>query len=246
MSMTDRPALSPAARRFVLNLAWMLAATDLALVVLHLATGLDLVDLDREANLTSWYSSAKLAGVALLCLAASGRLGGGGGGRAWLAGAAGFLALSADESAALHESFTRWLLARPGLAGLRETLTGGDAMKASYAWVWVLLPLVLLGAACLAYLFWRGLRGERGSLALCFAGLGALLAAVGLEAVVLTFPPLAAWGERQIGRYEALTTVEECAELAGVTLLFAALARHLARGSASRADGAHVTGKVGV
>ena len=46
-------------RRFLLNAAWALLATDAALVGLHVWTGRALYDLDREGNLATWYSSTK-------------------------------------------------------------------------------------------------------------------------------------------------------------------------------------------
>ena len=51
----------------------MLAATDAALILLHLVTGLDAFDLEQEANLSSWYSSVKLLGIAAMSAAVAAR-----------------------------------------------------------------------------------------------------------------------------------------------------------------------------
>lgn len=219
-------ALGVPGRRLLLNAAWMVAATDAALVVLHLATGSPVVDLDREANVATWYSGAKLLAVAALFAAVAHAPGTDRTRkRLWLLGCTLFVGLALDETISLHESLTRRLLELPALAGLREMLTGGDEVKTSYAWVWLLLPAIASTAGFLAWLARRTFRPN--ALRLFLAGLGSMLLAAGLEAVVVWFPPVAEWGAAQARRYRSLTTVEECAELLGVTLLFVAAALHL-------------------
>ena len=151
---------SNAERRLLLNVIWALAATDAAMILLHVFTGLDAVDLDQEANLSSWYSSVKLLGIAAISAAVAARWVGRGLARLWMVNAVVFVGLSADESASIHESSARWALDLPALAALRSTLTRGDELKASYAWVWLFLPLIILATAFLAYLFLRSFRGH--------------------------------------------------------------------------------------
>ncbi len=221
-------------RRLLLNLIWSLGATDAALILLHVFTGLAVVHLDQEANLASWYSSVKLLGIAGMSTAIAARRSVGGErgmARLWLVNAVVFLGLSADETASIHESFTRWALGLPALDTLRFTLTRGDELKASYAWVWVFLPLILLATAFLAYLFWNSFRGQPGLSVLFGLGLLSLLSAVVLEGLVMTFPPLVDWGAEQTDRYRLMTTFEECGELVGSTLLMAAVSIYYARGA---------------
>jgi len=223
-------------RRLLLNLIWCLAATDAALILLHVFTGISAVDLDQEANLTTWYSSVKLLGIAGMSAAVAARhsaANGRGMARLWLINAVVFLGLSADETASLHESFARWVLDLPALEALRSTLTRGDELKASYAWVWVFLPLILLATAFLTYLFLKSFRGQPGLSVLFGLGLVSLLSAVVLEGLVMTFPPLVEWGVEQTDRYLLLTTFEECGELVGSTLLMAAISIYYARAGAA-------------
>ena len=216
-------------RRLLVNLAWGLLATDLALIVLHVVTGLPVFDLDREANLSAWYSSAKLALIALLSAAIHASVPRGTRGRRlWLINAAIFLGLSADESASLHERSARWFLELPAMTGLRDALTGGDALKTSFAWVWLFLPLILATTVFFGLLIVRGFEGRQRSRALFGAGLAAMLSALTLEAAVSRFPSVIDWGADEVARYRRLTTLEESAELIGVTLVFAAVGLHLA------------------
>jgi len=227
---TETAGAAWSVRRCLLNLVWILFATDAALLVLHLATGLDAFDLDREANLATWYASAKLLGIAAVSaaiFAASARTRSDR--RLWLVNAAIFLGLSADEAASLHESLARRLLELPGLDGLRGTLTGGDEFKTSHAWVWLFLPLIVAAAWFFTRLFTRSLATQPRGLALFAVGLACLLSAVALEAAVTGFPPVADWGATDADRYRLLTTFEEGAELIGASLIFAAASLHLAR-----------------
>ena len=203
------------------------------MILLHVFTGLDAVDLDQEANLSSWYSSVKLLGIAAISAAVAARWVGRGLARLWMVNAVVFVGLSADESASIHESSARWALDLPALAALRSTLTRGDELKASYAWVWLFLPLIILATAFLAYLFLRSFRGHPDLSLLFGLGLVSLLSAVVLEGLVMTFPPLVDWGTSQTDRYRLLTTIEESCELLGSTLLFAAVAIYYTRGAGS-------------
>ncbi len=215
-------------------MVWIVAATDVALVALHLLTGLSVVSLDEESNLASWYSSLKLSTIALVSLALyavrSPGSSGAGAARAWALNALLFLALSADEAASLHERFSRFALDLPLLAALRSMLIGQDQAKASHAWVALLLPVALALLAFFVVLACKNLEARPGLIALAFGGLACLALAMGLETLMLTwFPPLVDWGPEQVERYRVATTVEECGEILGATLLLSAFSLLLAR-----------------
>ncbi len=218
---------TPATRRVLFNVVWSLVATDVALIVLHTLTTFAIFNLDREASVPTWYSSAKLLGVGLLSWLVFRRVGTGRG--PWLINAVLFCGLAIDEAVSVHETLSRRVLEHPALAGLRETLTGGDADKTSFAWVLLFLPAMLAVVVFFVFLVRRGLADVPRGRTLFLGGLMLLLVAVGLEAAVLRFPDVIEWGGTEAGRYRLLTTLEESAELFGVTLLFAAVALRIAR-----------------
>jgi hypothetical protein len=224
-------------RRLLLNLTWSLVATDLALILLHSLTDLALFNLDREISIPTWYSSAKLLAVAALSALLFAHPGRGSTGRAlWLVNGLLFFGLAVDESASIHERLSRWLLERSWLQGLRDTLTGGDEVKASFAWVGLFLPLIVAVVIFFVVLVRRGLAGLPRA-KLCFwCGLALLLVALGLEALVMRFPDVVDWGSLEASRYRQLTTFEECAELIGVTLLFTAVGLRVAAENDPRTD----------
>lgn len=223
MTRNESPAAERSTIRALHNLAAALPATDAALILLHLSTELSWFDLDGEANLPSWYSSVKLLGVALVSAALA--LRGGTGARVWALHATLFVALSADEAASMHETLARGLLELPRFAELQQRLTGGDSFKSGFAWVWLFAPAI---AAVIVFMLWsvlRRLRRRGGSAPAYVAGVGLLLTALALEAAVSFFPAVVEWGSGEAAAYRGLTTVEESAELLGVSLIFAALAR---------------------
>ncbi len=121
----------------------------------------DLFDLDKEANLPTWYSSLKFtlaAGIAFWCFSLEKglanqetipfRWG-------WLLAAVLMLAMSIDETAQIHETLTNWLLAHSPGDAIRNTF---DATEESDSLLWGLLfsPLLLLiGAACFFFYYTR-------------------------------------------------------------------------------------------
>lgn len=105
------------------------------------------VDLDREDNLATWFPTVQLAvlGFAALLLRLVRRRAG------WLWIGLGFLYLSADEMAQIHE----WV-------GVRLDALGWHlgAMHAPYAWVLLLGPLFLGFALWMIRFVWRETRAE--------------------------------------------------------------------------------------
>lgn len=221
MTELTQTAMSPG--RALHNLALAFLATDVALIALHLLTESAAFNLDTEANLPTWYSSVKLLGVAILSAALAMRTVDGS--RVWGLHAVLFLTLSADEAASFHETLARRLLELPMLGGLQARLTGGDAFKNSYAWVWLFAPAIVAVSIFMLWSVLRRLRRRGGSAAAYVTGLGLLLTAVALEASVSAFPAVTEWGAEEAARYRSLTGFEESAELLGVTLIFAAITR---------------------
>ena len=202
--------------------AWLaLLALDLVFIVLHVVFGWSVINLDEEGNLTAWYSSAKLLGLCALCLwiwrteAAQSRRGA----VLWLLVGLLFLALSADETASLHERLSRTIMTE-STAGLdlRETLLGGDQAKDSYAWVILLSPFIVAVALFLAVFFYKRLARHRPSLLAAMAGLGLFVLAVLLEATIYFTPSLSEWGSADVMRYRLFLAIEESGELFGSTL----------------------------
>jgi hypothetical protein len=137
------------------------------------------INLTGEANLTAWYSSMKLLGVAFLLVLTS-RTRFLEGDRRWLLVAAvslAFLALSADETAQVHE----WLGKRTG-ARLPDGAREGTVFR--YTGVWMFVLGVPFAIASFGALYWvRGVFAiAPGSLALFAAGaILWLLGALGIE-----------------------------------------------------------------
>jgi hypothetical protein len=170
---------------------------------------------DFEGNLPTWYSALLL----LACGAVAGAIGAASRTRPhesaayWMVMAVGFVALSADEAAALHE-----LLVTP----LRR-LVGGTP--------WLRYPLIVPGTAVVmvtAAVFGRFLlalpAGTRR--ALVTGGLVFVLGALGLETVGGWFDPELHGANVT---YVLLATAEEACEMAGVSLVLMGLLRHVER-----------------
>ena len=211
--------------RVLARLPIVLLAADLVIVALHVATGWPVFDLDSEGNLPTWYSSTKLVAFAVLATAIYGA-------EAkrslpWLLVALLFLALSADETASMHERAARWIMREFEFGlDLRETLLSGESSMDALAWPAIFAPLIAGLLGLLALFFGRRLRPVPGALALAFAGIGAYAAAIGLEASVYVLPSMAEWNEGETARYQWMTAVEEAFEFVGTTALFAALVRY--------------------
>ena len=158
-------------RAFVLGTIFV---ASLALLGFLLGVEWDLVDLGRENNIPTWFSSVQLFTIAAILSVIVIRdmdlrkL------STWtLAVVPGMFALlSLDEVAMFHERLGRWLKISGEVGtGLR---TG--------PWVLIFVPLVGLLTVASAIVFWPYLKGRRDVLALVVLGFAAFgLSAVGLE-----------------------------------------------------------------
>ena len=225
---TDRAALLSAWLR---RLPIAIAALDLAVIVLHLACGrYDLVNLDKEANLPTWYSSAKLLALGALAwwfaVAADGPR------RAerracWYVAAAGFLLLSMDQTAQVHERAGRALMGTAIGDGIRGLALGGDALKDAYGWVVLALPLMLAALYFAVSFFREEFRHDGRTLAWLLAGLALLACSPALETFVYHLPPVDEWTASVLALYERVSGVEQMIEVIGCSCLLFGLLRHL-------------------
>jgi hypothetical protein len=168
-----------------------LVFADFLLLVLYLVTNFALpipswtfrhwFDLDAEVNIPTWFSSSQLFFIALVCIAYLIKLDNRRLQRFYVLAAAGFLFLSADETAQIHEGI------------------GGIAMKTHIAHeyfphlpqLWMLIyPAVAL---LLALVFWREIYAflcdKKGNLIFFGGALVYVSGALGLEAVALYLIP---------------------------------------------------------
>lgn len=92
-----------------------LVAVELCLVAIHVAAGQPghpmsvihrLFDLDAEGNIPAWFSTVQLFLLGLVFLGMRGRAGTGLSSRLSMTAGAGFIFLSMDEAASIHESIT--------------------------------------------------------------------------------------------------------------------------------------------
>ena len=164
-------------------------------------------DLDREQNLPTWWSSAKLLATGLILGAAFLLRLDADGTRAWLLAAAALIALglSLDETALLHE--------RLGAVALPHDRREGTLFAQGGAWMMLLVPAAIVGPAIL----WRlGLRdyfraAPRAALRM---GLGLSLFVAGAAGVeLLRGASVGAWWHP----FQVL--LEEGLEFLGATLL---------------------------
>lgn len=201
----------------------ILLSIEVALAVAYLlAPHSPLFDLDQEHNLPEWFSSMQLALLAVAMLAAHAVEDGASEQHphrwTWLVLAAGSLALSADESVALHEHLLR--------DRVRLWLPADSLWQAVRAWQLVLAPPLAAGLVALVLVWHTRLRrcGRAGTLA--FAGLAFWMVAIVGEALETPlFHPLG------LDRLEVL--VEEISEMLGATCWIAATTMY----AAARADG---------
>jgi hypothetical protein len=217
----------------------LLFAGDVLGLALHLVSGgHPAFNLDSEGNVPTWYSSAKLLGIAALSVAAY---------RAerknpapypwlWLLMAGLFGLMSMDETASLHERAAGELV-KLGFAGnLRANLLGGDEAKDSFAWVVLFSPVAAAVVFFLAAFAWTRRALLRRVLKLGAAGLACYLGALALEPAAVYFTPaIANWDKATQQRYQRFSTVEEMLELVGTSLLLLTV---LACARAPRRDGA--------
>jgi hypothetical protein len=177
-------------------------------------SALRLFDVNGEANLPAWFSSALLLGGALLAAVLSALVGRAGGRDAgWWAGLAAVLSLlSLDEVASLHER-----LGDPAARVL------GDAARGPLRFAWIVpggLLALAVGAAFLGFVVRLPAATRR---LLVIAAAMYLTAAVGLEAV----GGVALDADVSHAVYLLVSGAEEGLEMAGSILLLYALLRLL-------------------
>lgn len=164
-------------------------------------------DLDREQNLPTWWSSAKLLAAGLVLGAAFLLRRGADGTRAWLLAAAAVVAmgLSLDETALLHE--------RLGIIVLPYDRREGTLFAEGGAWMMLLVPAAIVGPAVL----WRlGLRDylRAAPVAAVRMGLGLALFVAGAAGVeLLRGVSVGAWW------HPLQVLLEEGLEFLGATLI---------------------------
>ena len=209
---TGDPAPARPFRAFLLvvsGIAGFLALINLSPLI-DRYTFARLFDVNGEATLAAWFSSALLLGAAVLTglAALDSRLAGDSKlhRRTWGALSLVFLLLSADEAASLHE-----------LAGEKASrFLEIEALPSLYAWVVVVAPLALVLAIWMARWFARtiGARTRAGKQVLAALGLWVLVPA--LEAL-----------DPSLGGPRILVVVEEALEMAGEILMLAGLLGYL-------------------
>lgn len=223
--MTGGNLLVFRARRF----ATVLLFVDVALLVLHLVAsvlkfhgadlvgrafgGVDLVNLDAEVSIPTWWQQLLLAGAAALAALNADQLRRTDGPmyRYWF-GLAGILAfISIDEGSEIHERL---------IAPMREAfgITGGVLWFA-----WLIPGLVLLAAFLIVYFrFWWQLP-SRPRLALAAAGVLYVAGAAGVEMVGGAYESA---NGQDLG-YSMIIAAEEGLEMLGATILVFGLLLHL-------------------
>jgi len=128
------------------------------------------LDLDRECNFTTWFSSAQAALVAFAAFMLASK----NGRRGWLLLAIGFLYFSIDELCQLHEWFGTML----SQEGFRI-----GSLGAPYPWVVVLGPIFLIYAIGMFRFLWRELREVPRLGTMMIVGMLAMAASLPLEAL---------------------------------------------------------------
>ncbi len=202
--MTELSLSRNAARRWLLPVALVLLAAHLLVMMYHYWAGdipwliRQLVALDEENNLPTWYSSFLLlvASMVLLLKRATVQIGSGATSasqgrkeeRFWSVLAAGFLVLAMDEVAGLHESFHSAV----------DTL-----------WVW---PAAALVAACALY-FVPLLRSLPRRTMLLYVLSGAIFVGGALGVEIIGAPM-----DADTLAYEITVFIEESMEMTGVIL----------------------------
>lgn len=188
----------------------------------------DLFDLDREANLPTWYSSLKLllaAAAAVACYlseAAEGETEAPRYRAGWLLVGAFLLALSADETGQVHETLTDVLMSGPAGENFRAAFGATEASD-SMLWVIVFSPLMILAAAALLLFYLTRLQGSRRLVGGCAAALLLLAASAFLETREAAIA--GARGPLSADRWQAYlwyVGLEEMAEHLAATLLVTA------------------------
>jgi hypothetical protein len=168
-----------------------------------------LFDLDAEAALPAWFQTTMLLGCALLLWWIGSVRAGEPIARSWKLLAAGFVYLSADENATIHETVGFWISHRFGGA------------LGVYAW---LIPgiafVIVMGLASLKFLRQLPPPFRR---QLVIAGAVYLAGAMGVELIEARLDEL--WGSLP---FSMMVVVEESLEMAGMIVLIHALLSYLA------------------
>lgn len=200
---------SPAARRLPLLVAGAMSAIHLVVAAVNLSPLMDsytvatLLDVNHENTLVVWLSSASLLAIAAVATACGfGAAAQSATRRGWWIIAAGFVVLSADETASLHE--------RAGEIASR--LLEVDWLPSLYMWVIVVAPIGLAFAVWMLRWFgrtlgWRSLSGRLATLA------------IGLWLMVPIFEAL----DPTLGGPRLLVVVEETCEGLGMAAMLAAM-----------------------
>ncbi len=191
-----------------------------------------LIDLDQEANLTAWYSSAKLLGLAIisyLIYNAEKNLPDGNTRSSWmwLIVALIFLLLSADETASIHETIANTIMKQASIGvDIRETVLGGDTYKDSFAWVLLLAPFILAVSVFFLVFFYKKFSSSKTTLALAVTALACYLLAVGSEATIYIAPTFAEFTAADTLQYRISIGIEESGEIIGTTLFLLTFLRY--------------------
>jgi hypothetical protein len=181
-----------------------------------------LFNLEGENNLPSWYSSVAL----LLCSAALGNIGlqrrheGNPWAWHWLALAFGFLCLSADEAASIHE------MAAPLVDRWLETTGQMDTVISGIGTSWLLAGIPV--AAIVFLMFWGFLQHLPFTTRALFLIAGGLFitGAIGVEAVGGRY--LLHNGGSHTLTYQMMVAVEEGLEMVGIVVFLYALMSYMA------------------
>ncbi len=193
----------------------------------------DFFDLDKEANLPTWYSSFKFSAAALAAAWCFFQESGTAKPRpkkhpwGWLLIAVLMLGMSVDETAQVHETLIHWVMAGEAGENLRHAL-GATRETDSMWWGVIFSPiLILIGLFAVVFYYSRfrayPLLGAGLAGALLLLG-GSLLLET-YEAGVLSSPGFISL--EQWRTYRIYFTIEEMAELVASTLL---LSTHYAYG----------------
>ena len=207
--MADAEATTTAVPGWALGLF----AIEGALVALHfLLPDSAIVNLDREYNLPTWFSSMQLAALGVASLAAFGREEGAGRTRAiWGALGLGFFYVSFDEIAVVHEGILR--------DATLGTLAPASLLRAVPPWQLVFLPAAVLAAGAFGLVLATRLAALPGCLGPAIAGLGLWGVSFFFEGTAMGFFIPRRWYQMEVG-------AEELCEMAGATLLLVAIVRY--------------------
>jgi hypothetical protein len=175
-------------------------------------------DLDQEGNLATWFSVALLLANSLLFAAVAAtrqreRKGDDGGRRAWAGLALLFLAMSAEEAAAIHEMT---------VLPLRQLLNAGGLLY----YTWVVPGGILTLCIAAAYIPFLARLPARTRRLFVLAGLIYVGGAVGFEMIGGRYASLYSTDNF---RYALIAHAEETLEMSGLVVLLYALLDYLGR-----------------